>query len=57
MGDFDEAVRRLRELGLFCPKCDAVNRPTASPTIELDAHGRASCNQCGYGWTPPKETP
>lgn len=54
MGSFDQAVRALRESELECPACGAVNIPGRSPTIELDAHRLASCNQCGHTW-PDKE--
>lgn len=55
MGDFDKAVRQLREAELRCFRCQAVNKPHAKPTIELDAHNHAACNQCGHSWIPSKE--
>ena len=37
----------------ICPRCQAANKPGASPTIVLD-NGTISCQACGHAWTPAK---
>lgn len=51
MGEFNEAVRRLHEGHLCCPKCAAMNRPHAT-IIELEADGGATCGVCAHHWRP-----
>lgn len=44
---FRDALRAMLTKDLYCRKCQAMNLPNASPTIEVDQTGtRALCAQC-----------
>lgn len=36
---------------LRCEKCGGMNKPNASPTIEIN-NGTVSCVNCGHTWIP-----
>jgi predicted RNA-binding Zn-ribbon protein involved in translation (DUF1610 family) len=48
---FNQAVRQMRESELRCPGCKEVNIPGRKKKIELDAHYRATCDNCGHVWS------
>lgn len=50
MGNFDEAVRAMREATLRCPRCGADNHPGAKHQIELNEQGLAFCSACCHVW-------
>lgn len=52
MGQFEDAVRQLRQSELICPFCGEANRPQAPHLIKLEADGKAVCDVCGRDWTP-----
>lgn len=40
-----------------CPKCDAMNKPGAKPTLALVGDGTGECAQCGEVWSLTPERP
>lgn len=55
MGAFNDAVRDCLEAELRCPKCQAMNKPHAKPTLEKEQSGDRFCNNCSTRFTPKKE--
>lgn len=51
MSNWDEAVRRLMEVELACPKCSATNRPGVTYVV-LEAPDRAVCIVCSKAFDP-----
>ena len=51
---FREAAKEQPTDEPRCPKCRGFNLPApAKPSIEIDAHGRATCDECGHVWVLP----
>jgi len=49
MSAFNEAYRAMVAKQAVCPRCQAENKPGASPTIEIDQTGtKGYCTSCSF---------
>ena len=55
MGEYDRAVRALREAEMVCPHCGDRNIPNAQETLQHEQDGSYTCRTCSTNFRPKEE--